>query len=47
MNEEEFRKTALMFKDWFNQEGITNENVWNLDFVIGRFASRYLQLKEK
>ena len=41
---DKFMKAVKMFKEWFELEEITEKNVWNLDFVIGRFASRYLEL---
>jgi hypothetical protein len=44
--EKEFQKASKMFQEWFRLEDITEKDIWNLNLVIGRFASRYLQIKK-
>ena len=44
---EEFMEAVLMFRQWFKEEEITDETIWNLDLMMGRFASRFVIEKNK
>src|SRR3990167_5117299 len=44
---EEFMEAVLMFRQWFKEEEVTDETIWNLDMMMGRFASRFVIEKNK